>query len=152
MHKTGNVLNKMPKSIQPKAKSMLYAIWMADTKADAEKAFDLFIATFRGKYLGAVECIEKDRNVLLAFYDFPAEHWEHIRTVNPIESTFATVRLRQRVTKGAGSRSKALLMAYKLLDMASERWRRVNAPGLVARLLRGEKFIDGLTEEARNAA
>jgi len=105
-----------------------------------------------GKYPKAVASLTKHQDELLAFYEFPAEHWEHIRTVNPIESTFATVRLRQRVTKGAGSRTKALLMAYKLLDMASKRWRRVNAPELVARLLRGEKFIDGLTEEARSAA
>jgi len=104
VHKTANVLDKMPKKVQPSAKRMLHEIWMAETKADAEKAFNAFMETFQAKYPKAVTCLEKDRDVLLAFYDFPAEHWRHIRTTNPIESTFATVRLRTRKTKGSGSR------------------------------------------------
>jgi transposase-like protein len=104
VHKTANVLDKLPKSQQPKAKAMLHAIWQAATRAEAEKAFDLFIATFEGKYPKATECLRKDRVELLAFYDYPAPHWMHLRTTNPIESTFATVRLRTHKTKGTGSR------------------------------------------------
>ena len=133
-------------------KSALNEIVKAETREQAEEALERFESDYGAKYPKAVASLTKHQDKLLTFYDFPAEHWEHIRTANPIESAFATVRLRQRVTKGAGSRSKALLMAYKLLDMASQRWRRVNAPALVARILEGEKFVDGLNEEARNAA
>jgi putative transposase len=126
VHKTANVLNKMPRSIQPKAKSMLHDIWMAETKADAEKAFELFLETFVGKYPAATACLEKDRDVLLTFYDFPAEHWRHIRTTNPKESTFATVRLRTRKTRGAGSRLASLTMAFKLALTAQKKWRALN--------------------------
>src|SRR5205814_7869087 len=104
VHKTANVLDKMAKSVQPQAKRMLHDIWMADTRSAAHRAFDIFIETYAAKYAGAVECLKKDRDVLLTFYDFPAEHWVHLRTTNPIESTFATVRLRHRKTKGSGSR------------------------------------------------
>jgi transposase-like protein len=113
VHKTANVLNKLPKSVQPRAKGMLHEIWQAETRAAAEEAFDLFVTTFEAKYPKAVACLTKDRDVLLAFYDFPAEHWIHLRTTNPIESTFATVRLRHRRTKGSGSRVACLTMVFK---------------------------------------
>ncbi len=118
VHKTANVLNDIHKGRQAKAKSMLHDIWMAATKAEAEKAFDLFIATWQAKYPKAAECLAKDRDVLLTFYDFPAEHWMHIRTTNPIESTFATVRLRTNKTKGCGSRMATLTMTFKLTQSA----------------------------------
>jgi transposase-like protein len=120
VHKAANVLDKMAKSQQPSAKSMLHEIWMSATKEDAIKAFDKFVATYQAKYPKAVECLTKDRDELLAFYDFPAEHWQHIRTSNPIESTFATVRLRTSKTKGAGSRVACLAMAFKLVESAQE--------------------------------
>jgi putative transposase len=148
VHKTANVLNKMPRSIQPKAKSMLHDIWMAETKADAEKAFDLFLKTFVGKYPAATACLEKDRDVLLTFYDFPAEHWRHIRTTNPIESTFATVRLRTRKTKGAGSRLASLTMVFKLALTAQKKWRALNGSQLIADVIRGVNFVDGVRKEA----
>jgi transposase-like protein len=112
VHKTANVLDKMPKRIQPGAKDALHQIWMAETRKDANSAFDLFLATYGVKYPKACECLSKDRAELLAFYDFPAEHWKHLRTTNPIESTFATVRLRHRRTKGDGSRTACLTMVY----------------------------------------
>lgn len=152
VHKLKNVLDKLPKRLHGRAKLALKEIINAESKEAAEEAAEQFEADFGAKYPKAVASLTDNQEQLLTFYDFPAQHWEHIRTANPIESAFATVRLRQRVTKGAGSRSKALLMAYKLLDMASLRWRRINAPGLVARLLLGEKFTDGLNQEARNAA
>jgi transposase-like protein len=148
VHKTANVLNKMPKSIQPKAKSMLHDIWMAETKREAEKAFDLFLETFAGKYPGATACLEKDRDVLLTFYDFPAEHWRHIRTTNPIESTFSTVRLRTRKTKGAGSRLASLTMVFKLALTAQKKWRALNGSQLIADVIRGVSFVDGIRKEA----
>ena len=148
VHKTANVLNKMPKSIQPKAKSMLHDIWMAETKVEAEKAFGLFLETFVGKYPAATACLEKDRDVLLTFYDFPAEHWTHIRTTNPIESTFATVRLRTRKTKGAGSRLASLTMVFKLALTAQNRWRALNGSQLIADVIRGVNFVDGVRKEA----
>ena len=146
MHKTGNVLNYLPKSVQPKAKQALHQIWMAETREDAYRAFDEFIATYELKHPKATACLSKDREELLAFYDFPAEHWQHIRTTTPIESAFATVRLRQRITKGAGSRTKALTMAYKLLAMAEQRWRRLRAPHLVAQVRKGVGFTNGMQE------
>ena len=118
-----DVLNKMPKSLHAKAKAALHEIWMAETKADPEKAIDRFIETFRAKYPKAVECLIKDRDVLLTFYDFPAEHWKHIRTTNPIESTFATVRLRTHKTKGSGCRIACLTRVFKLMQSAQKRWR-----------------------------
>jgi len=148
VHKTANVLNKFPKSLQAKAKAMLHEIWMAATKADAEKAFDLFIETFAAKYPKAVECLAKDREVLLTFYDFPAEHWMHIRTTNPIESTFATVRLRTRKTKGCGSRTACLTMVFKLAQCAEKHWRALNGSTLLEELIRGVQFVDGIKEIA----
>ncbi|MCP5116085.1 MAG: IS256 family transposase, partial [bacterium] len=114
VHKTANVLNYLPRGKQPKAKQMLHDIWMAESRADAEKALDLFVQTYEPKYPKAAGCLTKDREALLAFYDFPAEHWVHIRTTNPIESTFATVRLRTRRTKGCGSRMATLTMVLRL--------------------------------------
>ncbi len=148
VHKTANVLNKMPKSVQAKAKSMLHDIWMAETKVEAEKAFDLFLETFIGKYPGATTCLEKDRDVLLTFYDFPAEHWTHIRTTNPIESTFATVRLRTHKTKGCGSRLACLTMVFKLAMSAQKRWRALNGAKLLADVIEGVAFEDGVMKEA----
>src|SRR5574337_513148 len=126
MHKTGNVLDKLPKHIQPRAKQNLHQIWMAETKAEAEKAFDHFIASYEAKYPKATECLAKDREVLLTFYDFPAEHWIHLRTTNPIESTFATVRLRTAKTRGMLTRDTMLTMVFKLSMSAKKRWRRLN--------------------------
>jgi transposase-like protein len=144
VHKTANVLNKLPKGVQPKAKAMLHEIWQAETKADAERAFDLFVATFQAKYARAVACLVKDRDVLLTFYDFPAEHWIHLRTTNPIESTFATVRLRHRRTKGSGSRTACLTMVFKLARAAEKRWRRLNGSTLLPEVIRGVRFVDGI--------
>jgi len=148
VHKTANILNKMPKSIQPKAKSMLHDIWMAETRKQARRAFDLFTMTFKAKCPKAVECLAKDRDVLLTFYDFPAEHWVHLRTTNPIESTFATVRLRTRRTKGCGSRTACLTMVFKLARCAEKHWRRLNGRELAAEVIEGIKFVDGIKEIA----
>jgi len=148
VHKTANVLNKLPKSVQGKAKAMLHEIWRAETKAAAGKAFDLFVVTFEAKYPKAVECLTKDRDVLLAFYDFPAEHWIHLRTTNPIESTFATVRLRHRRTKGSGSRTACLTMVFKLTRAAEKRWRRLNGSALLPDVIRGVRFVDGIKDQA----
>jgi len=148
VHKTANVLNKLPKGVQGKAKAMLHEIWQAETKADAEKAFDLFVATFEAKYSQAVECLRKDRDVLLTFYDFPAEHWVHLRTANPIESTFATVRLRHRRTKGSGSRTACLTMVLKLALAAEKRWRRLNGSALLPEVIQGVQFVDGIKKLA----
>jgi putative transposase len=144
VHKTANVLDKLPKRLQAEAKDKLHAIWMAPTKADADKAFDLFVATYEAKYAKATECLSKDRDVLLTFYDFPAEHWIHLRTTNPIESTFATVRLRHRRTKGNGTRLACLTMVFKLMQSASKRWRLLNGSNLLPDVLQGTQFIDGI--------
>lgn len=148
VHKTANVLNKLPKSLHPKAKSMLHDIWMAETRKQADTAFDLFITTFQAKYPKAIECLAKDRDVLLSFYDFPAEHWVHLRTTNPIESTFATVRLRTRRTKGCGSRTACLTMVFKLAQCAERHWRRLNAKELIVEVIRGITFVNGIKEIA----
>ena len=151
VHKTANILNKLPKSVQPKAKADIHEIWMAETKKDAEKAFDTFLAKYRAKYPGATDCLAKDRDVLLTFYDFPAEHWIHIRTTNPIESTFDTVRHRHRKTKGSGSRNACLAMVFKLMQAAERKWRRLNAAKHILHLLAGYKYEDGIMQE-RDAA
>ena len=148
VHKTGNVLDKMPKRIQPKAKEMLHEIWMAASRADAESAFDAFVEMFEPKYPKAAECLKKDRDVLLTFYDFPAEQWGHIRTTNPIESTFATVRLRHRRTKGSGSRKACLAMVFKLMEVASKRWRVLNGSTLIPDVIAGIQFVDGVRKNA----
>ena len=144
VHKTANVLDKMPKRIQPGAKDALHQIWMAETKKDANIAFDLFLATYQAKYPKACECLSKDRTELLTFYDFPAEHWKHLRTTNPIESTFATVRLRHRRTKGSGSRMACLTMVFKLMQSAAKRWRLLNGFQLLDDVIQGVQFIDGI--------
>jgi transposase-like protein len=144
VHKTANVLDKLPKRIQPGAKDALHQIWMAETRKDAHEAFDLFLATYEAKYSKACECLAKDRVELLAFYDFPAEHWKHLRTTNPIESTFATVRLRHRRTKGSGSRMACLTMVFKLMQSAAKRWRLLNGFHLLDDVIQGVQFIDGI--------
>ncbi len=148
VHKTANVLNDLPKGKQAKAKQMLHAIWMAETKAEAERAFDLFVETYQAKYPKATECLTKDREVLLTFYDFPAEHWRHLRTTNPIESTFATVRLRTRRTKGCGSRRATLTMVFRLAQCAEQHWRSLNGSPLLDDVIRGVQFVDGLRKDA----
>ena len=147
VHKTANVLDKLPKGSQPKAKRMLHEIYLAETKAAAGKAFDLFVKTYEAKYPKATECLAKDRDVLLAFYDFPAEHWVHIRTTNPIESVFSTVRLRHDKTKGSGSRVACLTMVYKLMESASKGWRSLNGSPLLAEVVKGVVFADGIREK-----
>jgi putative transposase len=144
VHKTANVLNKLPKSQQPKAKRALQDIWMADTRKDAEKAFDAFIDAYELKYEKAAQCLAKDRETLLAFYDFPAEHWKHLRTSNPIESTFATVRHRTIRTKGCLSNNTALAMVFKLVEAAQKTWRRLDGHNQLPKVVLGAKFTDGL--------
>jgi transposase-like protein len=150
VHKTANVLDKLPKGAQPRAKAALHAIYEAEGREAAEKAFDLFVSTYEAKYPKAVECLAKDREPLLVFYGFPAEHWRHIRTTNPIESTFATVRLRHGRTKGSGSRVACLTMVFKLMEAASKRWRLLNGSGRLKDVIRGVKFVDGI--EVKGAA
>lgn len=147
VHKTANVLDKMPKRSQARAKEMLHAIWMADTREAANQAFDLFLETYGAKYPKACECLAKDREELLVFYDFPAEHWMHLRTTNPIESTFATIRLRTKKTKGHGSRKAALAMVFKLAQSASRRWRALNGSDLIPDVIEGAIFVDGVRTE-----
>ncbi len=148
VHKTANVLNSMPKSLQPKAKDDLHQIWMSDTRENAGKAFDNFMAKYEAKYPKACVCLSKDRDVLLAFYDFPAEHWQHLRTTNPIESTFATIRLRHRKTKGSGSRKTSLAMMFKLALSAQKKWRRLNGHQQISYLIEGRIFKDGELQDA----
>lgn len=150
VHKTANVLNKLPKSQQPKAKRGLQEIWMAETRADAVAAFDAFIAAYQLKYEKAAECLGKDRDALLAFYDFPAEHWKHLRTSNPIESTFATVRHRTIRSKGCLSNTTALAMVFKLVDAAQKTWRRLDGHNQLPKVVLGAKFTDGLEVLATN--
>jgi transposase-like protein len=147
VHKTANVLDKMPRGAQPKAKRMLHDIYMAEGRGEAEKAFGLFVATYEAKYPKAAECLVKDRVALLTFYDFPAEHWRHIRTTNPIESVFATVRLRHAKTKGSGGRSACLTMVYKLMGSASKKWRALNGSTLLPEVIKGTVFLDGVKQE-----
>lgn len=151
VHKTANVLDKMAKTVQTGAKAKLHEIWMSPTREDAHTAFDEFIELYQAKYPAAVECLKKDRDVLLAFYDFPAEHWMHLRTTNPIESTFATVRLRHRRTKGNGSRIACLAMVFKLCESAARTWRALNGAKLLPDVIAGVKFING-EKPQRNAA
>jgi transposase-like protein len=143
VHKTANVLNKVPKAIQPKIKEALHDIWMADTRQAAYSAFDNCLRRFEAKYPKAMDCLKKDKEQMLAFYDFPAEHWTHIRTTNPIESVFATVRLRTTRTKSCGSRKTTLAMAFKLMTTAQKKWRRLRGYKLLADVVEGVKFKDG---------
>lgn len=146
VHKTANVLNDLPKSVQPKAKADLHNIWMAETRKDADKAFDHFAKKYGAKYDKAVQCLSKDRDELLAFYDFPGEHWRHIRTTNPIESTFATVRHRTKRSKGCLSRNKTRVMVFKLIKAAEKNWLRLRGTNQLPKVISGVKFRDG--EEA----
>jgi len=149
VHKLANVLDKLPKRVQPRAKKMLHEIMNAETKEHALTAAVEFEEEFNAKYPKAVACLTKNLSEMLTFYDFPAEHWRHIRSTNAIESSFATVRLRQRVTKGAGTRMKALTMAFKLLEMAQKRWRRINGHWLLSDVQDEEvTYVDGVKLEA----
>jgi putative transposase len=148
-HKLGNILDKLPKRLQPRVKAALHEVMYAETRAQAREAVTQFAAEYGAKYPKAVTALEKDTDALLTFFSFPAEHWKHLRTSNVIESPFATVRLRQRVTKGAGSRTKGLLMAYKLLDMAQARWRRLDGAHLLPLVRAGIVFVDGVQYEGK---
>jgi putative transposase len=154
VHKTANTLDALPKRLQSRAKTLLHEIIEAPTRTDAKRALEAFRGEFDAKYPKAVAKLDKDWKQLTAFYDFPAEHWRHLRTTNPIESAFATVKLRTRVTKGAGSKKAALAMAYKLLDAASERWRRFNGHELITDVLDGATYKDGtrINEEDKTTA
>jgi transposase-like protein len=143
VHRLANVLDKLPKRLQSKAKQALGEIMNAPTRARAKEEIARFESDYGAKYPKAIASLRRDEEALLAFYDFPAEHWVHIRTTNPIESTFATVRLRQRVTKGPGSKKRGLLMAFKLLDMAGQGWRRITAAHLLPLVRAGGQFPDG---------
>jgi transposase-like protein len=151
VHKTANVLNKLPKSLQSQAKSKLHQIWMAPDKSEAERHYEDFIDLYSAKYPKATDCLEKDRQTLLTFYDFPAEHWRHIRTTNPIESTFATVRLRTDKVRGCFSAQTVLTMAFRLCQCAERRWIRLHQPQRLAEIIKGVKFVNGI-EEKRIAA
>ena len=147
VHKTANILNKLPDTLQEKAKNQLHDIWMNETKAGAIKSFDLFLETYAAKYPKATHCLKKDQEELLEFYNFPAEHWIHIRTTNPIESTFATVRLRTAKTRGSLSRKTAFTMVFKLLESASKNWRRLRGQHRVAEIIQGINFVDGIAHQ-----
>jgi transposase-like protein len=142
-HKLGNILDKLPKRLQPRVKAALHEVMYADTREHARDAITRFTREYGAKYPKAVTTLAQDADALMTFFDFPAEHWKHLRTSNVIESPFATVRLRQRVTKGAGSRTKGLLMAYKLLAMAQARWRRLDGAHLLPLVRAGVVFVDG---------
>ena len=144
VHKTANVLNALPKSAQPKAKEALHEIWMAETRADAQRALDQFIHTYQDKYPKATQCLEKDREELLAFYDIPAVHWLSLRTTNPIESTFATIRHRTRRSKGCLSRKGMLCMMFKLGLCAQHNWRRLRGFRQLGKVIEGIQFKDGI--------
>jgi putative transposase len=148
VHKTANILDKLPKGVQSKAKQRIQDMYMAETREEAVKAYDEFLRLYEAKYPGACECLRKDRDVLFTFYDFPAEHWAHLRTTNPIESTFATVRHRTKRTKGCGSRAATLTMVYKLATEAEKHWRRLNGHKLILKVIAGVQFVDGVMQEA----
>lgn len=150
-HKSGNVLNLLPKSLQAQAKAKLHKIWMAPEKEEAQRHLDEFVGVYGAKYPKAADCLQKDRDVLLTFFDFPAEHWRNIRTSNPIESTFATVRLRTDKVRGCFSAITAVTMAFKLCQCAEKRWIRLHHPQRLAEVIRGVKFVNGV-EEKRIAA
>jgi putative transposase len=145
MRKSGNVLDKLPKSVQSRAKDNLHQIWMSETKEGAEKAFDHFIESYEAKYPKATQCLSKDRDSLMTFYDFPAEHWTHLRKTNPIESTFATVRLRTSKTRDM------LTIIFKLSLSAQKRWRRLNRPERLGELIEGITFVGGIKQEKEAA-
>jgi putative transposase len=150
VHKTANVLNKLPKSMQPKVKASLHEIWMASTREEAYKAFDNTVALYVAKYPKAMECLAKDKEELLAFYDFPAEHWIHIRTTNPIESAFATVRLRTNKSRNCGSRDTTLAMVFKLMEVAQRRWIKIRGFNLLTLVINNVKFVNGVQVSERS--
>ena len=154
VHKTANILNKLPKSMQPKVKESLQQIWMASTRDEAYKSFDRAIELYSAKYPKAMECLLKDKAEMLAFYDFPAEHWTHIRTTNPIESAFATVRLRTKKSKNSGSRKTTLAMVFKLMQSAEKKWRKIKGFNLLQLVVNNVKFKDGVqvTEQSNKDA
>ena len=152
VHKTANILNKLPKSLHTKAKRALQKIWMAETKKDAVAALEAFVETYQIKYQRAADCLTKDRDALLAFYDFPAEHWKHLRTTNPIESTFATVRHRTIRSKGCLSNKTALAMVFKLVEGAQKNWRRIDGHNQLPKLIQGVRFTDGIEVISSSAA
>ena len=146
VHKTANVLEKLPKALQPKVKKALHDIWQASTREEAYQAFDHCIERFNPKYPKAMECLAKDKASMLAFYDYPAENWQHIRTTNPVESVFATVRLRTEKTKNCGSRTTTLTMAFKLMETAQKKWFRLRGYKLLADVVSGVKFVNGIKQ------
>ena len=148
VHRTANVLDKMPKSVQKQAKRQIHDIYLAPTKEEALKGFDKFVKLYEAKFPKAVQCLLKTKKETLAFYDFPAEHWRHIRSTNPIESTFATVRLRTHKTKGCGSRMASLTMVFKLVQAAEKRWQKLHSSNLIQMVLNDVKFIDGVQHAA----
>jgi putative transposase len=150
VHKTANILNKLPKSLQPKVKQAVHDIWLAETRKDAEKAFDLFVQTYDAKYPKAVECLQKDRHTLLSFYDFPAQHWQSIRSSNPIESTFGTIRHRTRRSKGCLTRDGMLHMMFKLGQCAQKKWRKLRGFNYLAKVIQGVPFKDGIEVQPDN--
>ena len=155
VHKTANVLDKLPKKLQPRAKTLIHEMYQASTQEDALAAYDAFFELYEAKYPKACHCLAKDKEVLFTFYDFPAEHWLHIRSTNPIESTFATVRHRTRQTKGCGSRKATLSMVFKLGIEAEKHWRRLNGHQLIDKVIQGVRFVDGelpKAERERKAA
>lgn len=147
MHKTANVLEKLPKAIQPKVKEALHNIWQAETREKAYEAFDNCIERFTPKYPKAMECLAKDKDSMLAFYDYPAENWQHIRTTTPVESVFATVRLRTTRTKNCGSRTTTLTMAFKLMETAQKKWFRLRGYNMLADVISGIKFVNGVKQQ-----
>jgi transposase-like protein len=148
VHKTANILDKLPKSMQSKAKEHIKDMYMAPTREDALEAYDHFVNTYKDKYPNAVKCLVKDKDVLFTFYDFPAANWNHIRTTNPIESTFATVRLRTKKTKGCGTRMATLAMVFKLVLEAQKTWKRIKGYEFIPLVLENKKFVNGDLEEA----
>jgi putative transposase len=151
-HKSGNVLNKLPQALQAKAKAELNDIWMAEGRPAAEQAFDRFLLSYELKYPKASECLRKDREALLTFYDFPALHWQHLRTTNPIESTFATVRLRTNKTRGCVARGGMLAMVFKLTKVAEQKWYKLKGAEFLAQVMQGVKFKDGLLDQTHKVA
>lgn len=149
VHKTANILDKMPKSVQPKAKQRIHDIYLAPTKEQALVAYNSFLTLYNKKFPEACECLSKDKDVLFTFYDFPAEHWVHIRTTNPIESTFATVRLRTEKTKGCGTRLATLTMIFKLVLETQKTWKRIKGYRLIPKVLDGETFVDGELQDEK---
>lgn len=148
VHKSANILDKMPKGTQARAKQRIHDMYQAETKEQALAAYDEFLHLYEAKYPKACACLREDKEVLFTFYDFPAEHWVHIRTTNPIESTFSTVRHRTKRTKGCGSRTATLMMVFKLASVAERHWRRLNKPKLILKVIEGVKFVDGLMPTA----